>query len=527
MIRRRLLTGVCGNLATKVIVVGTWFLLTPFLLDKLGPAGYALWVLLTSIAWYGFLLDAGIGGAVVKYIAEHVARGERQKARELVVSAVWVFTGLAVVALVLGALVAPILPGILGVASDDRQQAAWLIVMTGVNVAITIGMTPSFAVLHGLQRYDLYNGAHIVATFTEAAAVVAALLAGGGLTGMVAAFIPANVVTCCLAAWLVRRTAPDLRVRWRGATREAFRKIAHFSGPLFVMEFSGRLQTRTDEFIIAFFRPLAAVTPYALARKLAELSEAVVAQCVKVMMPLASELHAGADIAKLQRFYIAASRMAIGICMPACIVLVFLGGQVLALWVGPSYAEYGPLVAVLAIAYLCRSSQRPAVEILLGMARHRVIAATALASGIANVALSILLLPLIGLLGVAVATLIPSAFAMACVVMPFANRSLHVTWQRAMREIWVPAVLPAGIAAALLWTVQRHLKLDTVALVVAGAVVTALVYAMGYMSMRAAGPERRLLGDLATGAARRLRQLQRRPSNVGADITSEPVKEAV
>jgi O-antigen/teichoic acid export membrane protein len=330
-----------------------------------------------------------------------------------------------------------------------------------------------------------------------------------------------------MAAWLVRRAAPDLRARWRGATRDGFRKIAGFSGSLFVIDFSGRLQTRTDEFIIALFRPLALVTPFVLARKLAELSEAIVIECVEVTMPLASELHAGADIAKLQRLYVTACRIAIGISMPICIVLVLLGGDVLTLWVGPSYAPYAPLVAVLALAYAFRSSQRPAIEILQGMARHHVIAAAALSSGVMNVVLSVLLLPRMGLMGAAVAMLIPSALATVCVVMPFANRTLQVTWKRALREIWMPAGLPAGVAAALLWTLQRRVELDTLEMLVAGVVLTALVYAIGYLSMPAAGVERRLLADLVIGASRRLRRPPHRPPHVEWDTTREPVKEAL
>jgi O-antigen/teichoic acid export membrane protein len=525
MIRRRLLSGTCSNLAAKVIAVGTWFLLTPFLLERLGATGYALWVLLTSIAWYGFLLDLGIGGAVVKYVAEHVARGERQAARELVASAVRLFAALAVAAVLLGVLLAPILPGLFGVAPESRSEASWLIVMTGVNVAITIGMTPSFAVLRGLQRYDLYNGAHIVATFTEALAVVAALLAGGGLFGMIAAFIPVNILTCCMAVWLVRRTAPDLRVRWRGASRAAMRKIAGFSGSLFVIDFSGRLQTKSDEFIIALFRPLAAVTPYALARKLSEVSEAIVAQCVKVTMPLASELHAGADVVKLQKLYITASRIGIGVAMPLAITLVMLGGDILTLWVGASYASYAPLVAVLTIAYLFRSCQQPAIEILKGMARHHLIAATALASGAANIILAVMLLPAIGLLGVAVATLVPSLISTVCVVTPFANRILHVTWRRALREIWLPAGAPAGIAIAVLWTLQQRWQGDPLQTVAAGGAVTIVVYTLGYLTMPACESERNLVIDLAAGGIRRSRELARRLSKIGPDVTSTAVKE--
>jgi O-antigen/teichoic acid export membrane protein len=518
MIRRRLVTASCSNLAARATAVGTWFVLTPFLLETLGPGGYAVWVLLTSIAWYGVLLDLGIGGAITKYIAEHVARGERDAAREMVASAMWLFTGLAIAALVIGVCIAPILPAVLGVAPEARREASWLIAMTGANIAITIGMAPSFAVLSGLQRYDLHNGAHIAATLFEATAVVAALLAGGGLTGMMAAFIPANIATCCLAAWLVRRTAPDLRIRWRGATRSSVKQIARFSGSLFVIDLSGRLQTRTDEFIIALFRPLVAVTPYALARKLAELSEAIVTQCVRAAMPLASELNAGADIGRLQRLYVTVSRLSLAIAMPLCVVLALLGGEILTLWVGPGYAAYAPLLAVLAVAYAFRSSQRPAIEVLQGVARHHTIARIALASGITNVALAVLLLPAYGVMGAAVAVLIASVTSTIGAVVPFANRTLEIPWRRAISEIWLPAVVPAAGATASVWIVREGLRLPTLEMVCAGGFVAALAYAAGYLIMPAATAERRLLADLATGVARRV-QAGLRPH--------QPAKEAL
>jgi FkbM family methyltransferase len=507
MIRRRLLTGTVLNLAAKVVAVGTWFLLTPFLLEHLGATGYAVWVLLTSVAWYGFLLDFGFGGAVVKYVAEHVARGERAAAREVVASATWLFTGLAVATVAAGVVVAPLLVRLLDLPSSGYGDAESLIVMTAANIAITLAMTPAFAVLRGLQRYDLDSGVHITATFTEASGVVVALLAGGGLHGMVAAFIPINVVTWCVVTWVVRRTAPDLGLRWRGARLTAVRRLASFSGSLFVIQSAGRLETKTDEFVIALFRALSAVTPYALARKLAELTEMVVVQCVQVAMPLASELHAGADATRLRRLYVTASRTALAIAVPAALMLGLLGGDVLSAWVGQSYAAYSPVLALLAVAYLFRSGQRAAVEILQGMARHHLVAAVAFFSAAANVILSVLLLPVLGLPGVALGTLIPSGAALF-VVMPYANRTLGVSPRVALNEIWMPALLPALPAAAMLWIVRESLEWSPLATVVAGAVVTAIVYGGAYVAMPAAVVERALAADVIAAArpsARRLR----------------------
>jgi FkbM family methyltransferase len=497
--RRRLLTGTVTNLGAKVIAVGTWFLLTPFLLTQLGPGGYAIWVLLTSVAWYGFLLDFGFGGAVVKYVAEHVARGERDAARELIAGAACLFAGLAAAVFAFGLAAAPVIVRLLGIPANGQADAEALIVMTGANVAITLAMTPSFAVLRGLQRYDLYNGVHVTATMLEAAGVVIALRSGGGLHGMVAAFIPINLLTWCLVAWVVRRTVPDLRVRWRAARLGAVRRIASFSGSLFVIQGSGRLETKTDEFVIAFFRPLAAVTPYALARKLAELTDMIVVQCVQVAMPLASELHAGADNNQLRRLYLASSRMALAIAVAMTLVLAILGGDVLELWIGDSYRAYAPLLALLAVAYLFRSSRTPAVEILQGMARHHLVAGVALASGVANLILSVVLLPILGLAGVAVGTLIPNV-ASLLVVMPYANRTLGVPHREAVREIWMPAVAPAVPVGALLWVLRDTFTWEPLSIVLIGGLVGSVLYVALYLSMPAAAVERQLAADAIAAA---------------------------
>src|SRR5688572_27957068 len=98
MIRDRLLAGTISHFTGKFTAMFIWYVLTPFVLDRLGPSGYALWVLMGAIASDGFLLDFGIGGAVVKYVAEHAACGEHQDARIIVASAVRLYSALALAA---------------------------------------------------------------------------------------------------------------------------------------------------------------------------------------------------------------------------------------------------------------------------------------------------------------------------------------------------------------------------------------------------------------------------------------------
>lgn len=515
MIRRRLLTGTVSNCLGKVIAVGTWFVLTPFVLSQLGSTGYALWVLMGALASYGFLLDFGIGAAVVKYVAEHTARGERDAARALLASASWLYLGLALAAVAIGVAAAPVVPPLLGVSADQQGTAGWLVLLTAVNVAITIAFMPSFSVLKGLQRYDLYNAISIGNSLVEAACVVVALVAGWGVLGMVAVLIPVNFATGVACTQVVRRVAPDLRMAWRGANRAATRRIWAFSSSMFAIDVAGRLQTKTDEFVIAAMGLLSAVTPYALARKLGELAQLISIQFLKVVMPLASALQANNEAQKLRGLYIVASRVALGIAVPITVTLSLLGGTILTLWVGAEYARHAPVLALLALATLIATSQWPAVEILQGMARHRIVAVTSLGGGVANVALSVALLPPLGLVGVALGTLIPAVVAWLGIVMPFANRTLGISAGTALREIWMPGLVPGAAAALVLWVANRQGIPPTVAATAGCVAVAGLVYVAGYLAMPAAAPERQLVSDLLTGGSRRLKQLRPGLSRLG------------
>jgi membrane protein EpsK len=521
MIRRRLLTGTLSNFAGRFTTAGIWFVLTPFVLSRLEADGYALWVLMSAVASYGSLLELGIGGAVVKYVAEHIARGERDAAMKVISSSFLVYLGLGIATCAVSVAIAPALSHLLGLPAEEQSTAAWLVIVTGLYVAVSIAFTPWTSLLRGLQRHDLANGVQVVGSLLLAAATVAALLLDWGVLGMVAMNVPVNMVMGVASAWLCKRAAPDLILAWRRTDLATLRRITSFSSSLFVIDVATCLRSKSDAFVIALFRPVSAVTPYALAKKLAELNELVVMQFLKVVMPLASELDAADRIRKLRALHIVGSRIALAVAVPIAVVLIILGGPVLSIWVGPEYAGYERLVDVLAIASVLATSQAPAARILQGIARHRIVATTSIAAGVANLALAVLFLPRFGLMGAAVASLIPTAVTAFAVILPFANRTLHVTWREALNEIWLPGVLPGVGAGALLWVLHLKSASPSSATLASWIVTTILVYAVGYLMMPASGAERRLLSDLLSGGLSFVIRKRVLPGRIGDESSLE------
>jgi O-antigen/teichoic acid export membrane protein len=323
-IRRRVIVNTASNYVAQILTLGIWFFLTPFLLRQLGASDYGLWILIGSIAAYGSLLDFGITTAVTKYVAQFQAEGRIEQARSLVATTLWLYMGLGLLAIVLSAILAPLIPGLLNVPPGQQTTASWLMLLSGLGLGVSLPAATSIAVLRGLHRYDLANlvGIFGMTLFTMATVVV--LLMGGGLLGMVAVSIPVTLITQVPAIWLIRRTAPELRFGWRHTKRSLLRTVMSFSSALFVINVAGQLQTKTDEIVIGASMPVAFVTPYSIARRLSEMPQLLSAQFMKVILPLASQLDAENDRVRLRTVYLTSSRITLAIFLPLAVGVVIL-----------------------------------------------------------------------------------------------------------------------------------------------------------------------------------------------------------
>ena len=291
-IRRQIITGTAANGIGKIIVLVTWFFLTPFILRQLGIEQYGLWVLVGSIVAYGSLLDFGIGGAVVKYVAEHRSRNDVEKARALIATSLWLYCGLGLLAIVVSIVLASLFPIVFHLSPEQSVTARWLVIVMGINVGVALPGAVASSVLKGLQRYEITNIISTVALFVSAIATVVVLLLGGGVVAMVTVNIPITLAVQIPSILAIRRIAPDLRFSWRGARRDLAWEVLSFSSSLFLNDVAGRLQSKTDELVIAASMAVSAVAPYSIARKLSEAAQLLTEQFLKVLLPIASSLRA-------------------------------------------------------------------------------------------------------------------------------------------------------------------------------------------------------------------------------------------
>jgi len=508
-ISRHLALSTVSNYAGQIVNLAVWFLLTPFLVHRLGASQYGLWMLVSSFIAYGSLLDFGVGEAIVKYVAEFRARGDSESASRLVATSLWLYCGLGLLVLLIGIVIAPLVPKIINVPPSEAHTATVLVILTALGVAVELPATAAYSVLRGLHRFDLMNLIGSSAIIALAVGWVLVVLLGGGVLGMAAIVIPLTLIWQVPAIALIHRTAPDLRFGLRGPERGMVRSVATFSSALFGINVAAVVKGKTDEIVIGAALPVAAVAPYSIARRLSGLPGQLAYQFVRVLMPLASRLHAEGDAALLRGLYTASMRLTIGLFTVVAGGLIVFAGPFLAAWVGPRYAHSSDIVVILTFAGLAEALLWPAAQLLQGMNRHRPLVAFALGSAALNLALSIILIGPLGVKGVAFGTLIATSLE-ALIVVPFAARVTQVQGRTVLADVLVPAILPVVPMVAVLALIRGTLAPSTIATIAIAGLAGAVVYAAGYLAFPVAVRERAMVARILGGARGAGRALARR-----------------
>ncbi|HZT09026.1 MAG TPA: oligosaccharide flippase family protein [Chloroflexota bacterium] len=506
-LQRAVIRGTAANHVATIASLATGFVLTPILVHELGAEQFGLWALVGSIIAYGRLLDLGMASALTKYVAEYRATGWLDRLRALIATALVLYVALCGITIAAAGLLVWSLP--VDEWLPTREVSVhWLLFLTGCSVAVSIPSAASGAVLRGLHRSDAASWLSTAGLVLWIAAVAGILAAGGGIVAIVAAQIPVTILTQLLSVFVIDRLAPELRFARARPNAALFRTVTAYSWSMFLVNVAGRLQARTDEIVVCAVLSVAAVTPYAIARRLSGVAHLATTQFVRVLLPVASELSSATDRGHLQDLFLVSTRLTLAMFAPLGCILALLAGPLLEAWVGESFADAAAVVVVLTIASLFDAFLMPAGAILQGMNRHRPLAIMAVASGVTNLALSVVLASQLGIMGVAVGTLIPTVFECTVMVMPYAMRVVGITpKQLVMQAIW-PALVPTIPMAIALYALERAVRPTSLPTVASLALAGMLVYAAAYLRLGASPLELAACRNAMGGILRRFADIR-------------------
>jgi O-antigen/teichoic acid export membrane protein len=403
-----------GNLVASALV---GLFLLPFIVHHLGDRLYGFWSLTAAFIGYYGLLDLGLTSAISQYLCIAIGRNDPAESQKVFNTALRIQSFLGCLALLATALIAVSAP--LFCHNPEDAALFWrVIAILGINAAIGFPARVYGGILEAELRFDIQSGLTLFGLVLRTGLTIWAVLAGGGLLALAWVTLVSSLPAIPVQIWYAKRQAPWARIDVLPVAWARTKSLFSYSAYTAVTMLADTLRFQIDPLVISAFIGLAAVTHYRVATVFMAYFINAMISTGGIFQPVLSQLHGAGDRNALEKVFFFATKVSLCISVFIGFSLISWGKPFINRWMGPHYQDaYWPMV-VLSLAVLLDVCQGPSITLLYATFNHRFYTYVNAAEGIINLLVSLLLVRSLGILGVALGTLI-AAFVIRIVVQPF------------------------------------------------------------------------------------------------------------
>ena len=485
---------VARNVSTRYLAIAVEAILglvvLPFNIAHLGQSAYGLWMLTASVTAYFSVLDLGYGGALVKFVAQYRARRDVRALNEILSTTFVVFATFGVVTYLVAIVIAVYMGRLFQLTPEQVHTGRIVMLIVSLSVAVGTAVSVFGAVNNGFQRFDLNNLVGTAASVITAAVNVAVLLAGYGLIELVAATTAVRLLSYVVYRANAYRVFPGMQIRIRWFRRERLGEVTSLSVYMLLIDWANKLNYSVDALVIGAFLNTSAVAVWTVGQRLAEVIQRLTNQLNEVLFPTVVDNDTADRMHRLQAILIQGTRLSLATVVPMGGAMMLMAGPLVQAWVGHGFTGSVAVVQLLALAVIVRIGTATASTLLKGAGEHRLVAFANIAAAAVNVAVSIAIVKPMGLIGVALGTLVPVCIASSMIVFPAGCRRVQMTVGRGLVEAVWPAVWPAAVMAAFVYATRDAVPISLFA-VGAEMAAAGLVYAVVFIAFGISRAERR------------------------------------
>lgn len=421
-----------------LIVILARYLLTP---EEYGLLFYAL----SIIAVMAILGSLGIPSSAGRYVTEY-GELDRDQVRYVIRSSLAVLLVLSVGVGVATSLGSPLIASLL----EEPGLAPILAFGAGFVIFQSLHKLIS-GVFQGLNRVDLGALMSAVSAVVRFVSVIALVLLGLGAVGAFLGYVVGFAFGVALGGWILY--VRFYRTYDRTTEREAdlVRRLLEYSIPLTATRGASILDKRVDTILVGILIGPIGVAYYTVGKQVSQVAVTPATSLGTTISPTVGEQSAGDRKGRAARIYERSLEAILILYIPAAVGLFLVADPLVRQVFGADYAGGVPVVQIFSVYVLVNSVSRITSDGLdfLGRARHRAIIKTVMA--VANFGLNLLLIPVIGVPGAALATVITHTGYVGTNVF-IISRELPLSFDRILRSVVrVSAVsLVMGVAVAVL-----------------------------------------------------------------------------
>ncbi|MEM7033991.1 MAG: oligosaccharide flippase family protein, partial [Chloroflexota bacterium] len=188
---------------------------------------------------------------------------------------------------------------------------------------------------------------------------------------------------------------------------KSMKQLTAYSLALFFQQISARFSQQIDRTVVGLFLGPSTLTFYTVPAQISDRSPMVISSLTTALYPLSSEAAGNRQLVELRRLYLQAVQLLTWLSALLATFIVALAQDLLFLWVGPDFASRSWFVlATLAVIAVWRTPSTVAYQVYNGLGRTDIGIRLSLLYSICSTIAILLLTPIWGINGTAMALLI-------------------------------------------------------------------------------------------------------------------------
>lgn len=221
------------------------------------------------------------------------------------------------------------------------------------------------------------------------------------------AYLAAIIVTfIALAIYTARKLPQRIGLTYMKETPPITKELLFFSLPLLGSTIMTAIVMQTDTVMLGYFKTVEMVGLYNAAHPLAAFISAPLNAMLLIYIPVATGQYSRNLMDELRRNYTVVTKWLVSLTMPIFLVFALFPEAAIHLFFGQGYVQAAMALRILSIGFIINNLLGPNGGTLIAMGHPRFLMWTTLAAATVNVVLNIALIPPMGMVGAAIASVI-------------------------------------------------------------------------------------------------------------------------
>ncbi len=390
---------IISNFITRAWLILIYLVSIPYIINNLGADVYGILALTFIITGYFSQLDLGLGGAIIKFVAEYDAKNDYEKLKNIFGTALILYFVLGIIGMILLTLFTKFfLLKIFNI--PNRLSGATKIVFYVTSIAFFFKMFQIFfqSFSFGFQRIYEVNKVNIVSQTLKIAFIVLLIYLGYGIVSIAISNSLLTIFQLILLIFLLKRIKQPIFCF--SFKKDVAKKLIKYSLQMFSGSFMGTITGQIDKLAIGMFLPLSYLSYYTVPKDASTRINEVTGNIVTAVYPKFGELFGKGSKEEIKKLFLRIIKIIAILTTVVGIFILCFSYDILRIWINGKFAKQSfRALQVFSIGAMVNSVAVLSAFLFNAVNLARYPALLNVFTGILNAILSFSLIPFLGLKG--------------------------------------------------------------------------------------------------------------------------------